>query len=499
MKYDEARFIDLEGGRGVGPARKAWGGGRGDRARAVQGHPPAIFKITSHSKSAGAVWGRFEYISREDELEMEGPNGELYSLEELEQKLEEWQADAGREKGARRLAMSAFVTFPKGVDEEKATAAARQFFAGAFGENHDYVFAPHRDTENFHVHVVVQAAGLDGKQIRIGRDDIQDLRIRFAEAAADQGIELDASPRWARGEDKARRAPAVVEGMLRRWKQPELELAGGGFESETRRTQLEALVAVRRARDPEADVSPLEYARGAALLAARAGTLESNAEKVQTMKCAIQLARFGFQQSQGGECSAAEEAAVRQVVGQVDKDIAGHIRARRADQAAQRELWAARRPLGEHLAAARPEPARKWAREEEQAKVGPWDKCQALEYAKTAGEAAMQLGEMKNDRDKLAAIEGAVVLARFGQELVKKDQGSEEQRAHAREIIDKTERTMRSAIQTIEDPQVQKKAIQARQRLYKGGVEEYRREKGEERRRERAAAQTRDRGEEREL
>ena len=58
---------------------------------------------------------------------------------------------------------------------------------------------------------------------------------------------------------------------------------------------------------------------------------------------------------------------------------------------------------------------------------------------------------------------------------------------------------MRFAIQTIADPQVQKQAIQARQRLYKGGVEEYRREKGEERRRLREAAQTRDRGEEREL
>ena len=174
------------------------------------------------------MWGRFEYISRADEIAVEGPNGEQFGLEELEEKLEEWAADAGREDGARRLAMSAFVTFPKGVDEEQATEAARKICRAAFGDNHDYVFAPHRDTENFHVHVVVQAAGLDGKQIRIGRADIQDLRIRFAEAAADQGIELDASPRWARGEDKARRAPAVVEGMLRRWQQPELELAGGG-------------------------------------------------------------------------------------------------------------------------------------------------------------------------------------------------------------------------------------------------------------------------------
>ena len=54
---------------------------------------------------------------------------------------------------------------------------------------------------------------------------------------------------------------------------------------------------------------------------------------------------------------------------------------------------------------------------------------------------------------------------------------------------------MRFAIQTIADPQVQKQAIQARQRLYKGGVEEYRQQKAAARRRTREAEQTRDRGE----
>ena len=452
-----------------------------------------MFKITSYSHSASAVWSRFEYISREAALEMEGPDGERWELEELEQKLEEWEGDGEQERGARRLAMSAFVTFPKGVDEEKATEAARQFFAEAFGDNHDYIFTGHRDTENFHIHIIVQAAGLDGKQIRIGRDDIQDLRMRFAEKAGEQGIELDASPRWARGEEKAQRGGVEIEGMLRRWKRPELELAGEVLPTAARRSQLEALIEVRRDRDPEADVRPLEYARAGEHLVERAGKLEDNAEKVQAMKSAVQLARFGLQQSQAPDCPAAEVVAVRQVGGQVDKEAAGQIRELRGDKDALRELVAARRALAEQLAVSRPAPERKWAREE--AKAGPWDKCQALEYAKTAAQAAMQLGEMKNDRDRLAAIEGAAALGRFGAELVKKEQGAAAERALAREIIDKTERALRFAIKTIEDPQVQKKAIQARQRLYKAGVEEYRAEKGEERRRAREEERNRGRGE----
>ena len=39
----------------------------------------------------------------------------------------------------------------------------------------------------------------DGQQLRITKDDIQDLQTLLAEKAHEQGIELDASPRWARG------------------------------------------------------------------------------------------------------------------------------------------------------------------------------------------------------------------------------------------------------------------------------------------------------------
>ena len=173
----------------------------------------------------------------------------------------------------------------------------------------------------------------------------------------------------------------------------------------------------------------------------------------------------------------------------MDKDITAQIRELGED--AQRPPRHARRPLAEQLAAGRPEPERRWAREE--GRPGPWDACQALEYARTAGKAAVQLGELTNDADRVAAVEGAVTLARFGWELAGKEQGRPEERAHAREIIDKTERSLRSAINEIKDPhQAQKQAIQARQRLYKAGVEEYRAERLEERKRERERARGRE-------
>ncbi len=496
MRYDDESLTDLDMPQRGRRPRRRWTGTGGQRERAAAGLPQAVFKITSYSHSAGAVWNRFDYITREGEVEAEGPNGELLDQEELEQVLEGWNRETEEGKG-RRFAMASFVSFPQGVDEEKATEAARQFFREAFADNHDYVFAAHRDTDYFHVHVVVQAAGHDGKQLRIGREDIQDLRMLFAEKAAEQGIELDASPRWARGAEKERTAGAAVEGMLRRWSRPELELAGAVLPSPTRREQLEALIEVRRGRDPEADVSPLEYARAAEHLMAHAGALEENAEKGRAMKSAIQLARFGLQQSQAPDCPAAEGAAVEQVAGAVDKDVGRAIGELGTEPGVQREAREARRPLAEQLAAHRPTPARRWSREA--ARPGPWDACQALEYAKTAGKAAVQLGELKTDPDRVAAVEGAVQLARFAWELARKDQGRPEERAHAREIIDKTERSLRFSIKEIEDPQAQKKAIQARQRLYKAGVQEYRQERQAARDRERGRAREKDTGPEREL
>ena len=74
--------------------------------------------------------------------------------------------------------------------------------------------------------------------------------------------------------------------------------------------------------------------------------------------------------------------------------------------------------------------------------------------------------------------------------------GAEAERDHAREIIDKTERALRHAITEIADPQAKRAAIQARQRLYKAGVQEYREERREAERQRRRAVE-RDEGVER--
>ena len=497
MRYrDDEDCIDFAGPpRGRRPRRR-WTGTGGQRGRAGGGLPHAVFKITSYNHRPGAVWDRLQYITREGEVEAEGPNGELLDGELLDGVVAGWDRETEEGKG-RRLAMSALVSFPKGVDEKRAAEAARQFFAEAFADNHDYVFAGHRDTDNYHVHVVVQAAGHDGKQLRIGRADIQDLRLLFAEKAAEQGIELDASPRWARGEEKTRAQSPAVEGLLRRFRQPELELAGSLLLSASRRTQLEALVEVRRARDPERAVSALEYARAAELVAGKMGAAAEE-EKGVLAGAAVALARRGLQLTSAArgraDSNAAEALAVENVARGVERAVGAEIPAREDDPAARRAILSARGGLAAQLAAIRPQGERRWSKEAR--RPGPWAACQALEYAREGGRAAMQLPTLATDHDRVAAVKGVVSLARFGWELAGKEQGAAEERDHAREIIDKTERVLRHAINEIADPQAQRAAIQARQRLYKAGVQEYRAERQEAERQRRREAE-RDEGVER--
>ena len=523
LEKDQRGSLPKNRGRG---GRK-WTGSLSQRVKASRGLPPAVVKISSYSHSAGAVWDRVNYIGRDGELEVEGPNGEKLGQLELEQRVEGWSAETRNREG-RQLSMSAVVSFPVGVDQEKATEAAREFFREAFAENHDYVFAPHTDANNFHVHVVVQSAGHDGKQLRIRRDDIQDLRMLYAEKAREQGIELDASPRWARGLEAERQPGAEMEGIKLRGETPalsreaggreiwtpEMELAGAGRLSPDRQTQLEALVAVRRDRDPETPgVTPLEYARAAESAAGTIGRGENSREKVETIKAGIALAHLGWQAAYQSRDRAEDIEEARATIGRAERGINSQIRGL-GEGWAQQEAIKTLRPLSGKLSDYRREQRERAGQEREAGPESERQKgaglierqrepaaCQALEYGRGAAGVAGQIIKLTNDQDRVAAVKGAVQLARFGWDLAEKEKGRGEDREQARAVIDRAERALRFAINRIEDPHAKREAIQSRQTLYNDGVKEYReakRERERQREQERERERERERGAERE-
>ena len=101
---------------------------------------------------------------------------------------------------------------------------------------------------------------------------------------------------------------------------------------------------------------------------------------------------------------------------------------------------------------------------------------------------AAQVRDRPTDKGKVGAVKASVSLARFGWDLTHTDQGTAEDREEARHIIDRAEVALRFAINSIEDPQAKRTAIQSRQTLYTSEVKEYR-----EQRRERERQQERER------
>ena len=102
-----------------------------------------------------------------------------------------------------------------------------------------------------------------------------------------------------------------------------------------------------------------------------------------------------------------------------------------------------------------------------------------MEYARAGGRVAVEIPTLPHDQDRVAAVKGAVSLARFGWELAERGPAPTPEQEQARLVIDKTERALREVIEQIEDPEAKREAIQARAGLYQAGVKEYRAERRE--------------------
>lgn len=288
---DERRGRRGVEGRDIAVGGRAWKGNLGDRLLVAQKLPQAVLKISSHNTGKDRVRDRLRYISRQGSLSLETDEGVgVDGLDEVDELVEHWAADFTDRKNSRD-AMSLVISLPAGTDHNAATDAAREFFSETFSDNHEYVFAGHDDTDNFHIHVVVKGRGRNGKPMRPSRRDPQIWRQSFAEKARAHGIELDASPRFARGE--GRRSPPT----------PVYELRRRG--EVVRVDQSAAKEALRRAKNPKDRASRSEsvirkinqrerviFAKQALDVVKQAKSLKDDGQRMVALEMASELASF---------------------------------------------------------------------------------------------------------------------------------------------------------------------------------------------------------------
>ncbi len=288
---EERRGRRSADGRDIQVGGRAWKGSLGDRLLVARRLPQAVLKISSHNTGKERVRARLRYISRQGTLTLETDEGVgVGGLDEVDELAENWAADFGSRANSRD-AMSLVISLPAGTDQEVATDAAREFFEDTFADNHEYVFAGHDDTENFHVHLVVKGRGRDGKPMRPSRRDPQIWRQAFAEKARAHGIPLDASPRFARGEGR-RTPPTSVFELRRRGEVVYVD-------------QSAAKEALRRAENPKDRASRSEsvirkinqrerviFAKQALEVVTQAKSLKDDGQRIAALEMASELASF---------------------------------------------------------------------------------------------------------------------------------------------------------------------------------------------------------------
>ncbi len=207
--------MEMRSGQGGGSRPPALNLSVRQRVNAARRLPPAIVKVIRKGQTGGKadLRNQLNYLTRNGELSLTRADGSVIdSVETMADAMRTWQVDFDATTWKHKTT-HLLVSSPQGTDPEVVWRAADRFAkamfeggarsAGQGGETWDYVKIAHNDTDYPHVHFVVNNLGLEtGEQFKVWpthRINPQLLRTTWAEAARAEGLELDDTPRRARG------------------------------------------------------------------------------------------------------------------------------------------------------------------------------------------------------------------------------------------------------------------------------------------------------------
>jgi type IV secretion system T-DNA border endonuclease VirD2 len=185
---------------------------RAKLARIVRGAPEVVVKVTGRQWGASHVKAHLAYIGRKGDVEIETRDGEiLTSKEDIAERAADWSDSLEWRSRPTVSSVSLIFSMPEGTDPDKVLGAVRALAHGELSENHDYVLTLHTDTPRPHVHLTVQAEGLDRTRFNPRPVQLNRLRERFARELRERGVAAEATPRRARGKGVAGSGMALVK------------------------------------------------------------------------------------------------------------------------------------------------------------------------------------------------------------------------------------------------------------------------------------------------
>jgi hypothetical protein len=185
---------------------------RAKLARIVRGAPEVVVKVTGRQKGGVHVKAHLDYIGRKGEIDIETRDGEiLTSRDDIAERAEEWSDTLQWRSRPTVSSVSMIFSMPEGIDPDKVLGAVRALAHSELSDNHDYVLALHTDTPRPHVHLTVQAEGLDRTRFNPRPVQLNRFRERFAQELRERGVAAEATPRRARGHGVAGSSMALVK------------------------------------------------------------------------------------------------------------------------------------------------------------------------------------------------------------------------------------------------------------------------------------------------
>ena len=185
---------------------------RATLARVVHRTPEVLVKVTGRKKGAKHLAAHLDYIGRHGDIVIETRDGErITSKDDAHQIADEWSDPLYWRQGTSVSAVAMVFSMPAGTNPDKVRESVREAAERLIGDNHDYVLALHTDTPRPHVHLTVQAEGMDRKRFDPRREDLFRFREAFAEALRSRGVEAEATPRYTRGQGRAGTSMALTQ------------------------------------------------------------------------------------------------------------------------------------------------------------------------------------------------------------------------------------------------------------------------------------------------
>jgi type IV secretion system T-DNA border endonuclease VirD2 len=229
---------------------------RAKLARIVRKAPEVVVKVTGRQRGGSHVKAHLDYIGRKGEVDIETRDGEvLTSKDDIVERAAEWSDTLEWRSRPTVSSVSLIFSMPEGTDPEKVLGAVRALAHAELSDNHDYVLALHTDTPRPHVHLTVQAEGLDRTRFNPRPVQLNRFRERFARELRGRGVAAEATPRRARGQGVAGSSMALVKLRAR------LRTEGSRQMTTADRRTNEQAIAVARGQDQLPPFIPAGTAR----------------------------------------------------------------------------------------------------------------------------------------------------------------------------------------------------------------------------------------------